>query len=228
MAIRPVFIPAYIGHPYRVVDQREIEFTWHAGLATVQKQKSIRSLHDAATERGIAPLLEISSKSETDLGKALSAFSLLYPSANGSLWAVESVFQSSKVFERGGPYWELATESPRDARKDKRLKESGSLVEFRWDGISWPLVLGTAFYDWIYCSSLHRRPELAEKVVEFSGFSDIEFNPRKSVNCQARSCALYTLLYRTGKLKRALSDPEQFKLLYRVESLPGKQGTLEM
>ena len=41
-------------------------------------------------------------------------------------------------------------------------------------------------------------------------FTDIEFNPEKSFNCQARSCALYVALLKAGILRDAMTDPESF------------------
>ena len=57
-----------------------VEFTWFAGMAISQKQKSIQSLHEAAKRRlGDVPILEISSKSPDPLGVRLSAFNLTFP-----------------------------------------------------------------------------------------------------------------------------------------------------
>lgn len=41
-------------------------------------------------------------------------------------------------------------------------------------------------------------------------FTDIEFNPKKSLNCQARSCALAVALKRAGTLTVAMTSPEGF------------------
>lgn len=45
-------------------------------------------------------------------------------------FSVETAFQGSKVFEKGGPYVDLLNGTSRDAKKDMRLKESGNLIEF--------------------------------------------------------------------------------------------------
>ena len=47
-------------------------------------------------------------------------------------------------------------------------------------------------------------------LLKFDAFNDIEFNPEKSFNCQARSCALYVSLLETGLLHDALADPVSF------------------
>lgn len=37
-------------------------------------------------------------------------------------------------------------------------------------------------------------------LLEYDGFTDIEFNPQKSLNCQAKAAALYVSLCRNGLL----------------------------
>lgn len=39
---------------------------------------------------------------------------------------------------------------------------------------------------------------------------DIEFNPGKSINCQARLCALFVALMKNDLLDRAVTSPEAF------------------
>ena len=106
MAIRPVFIPKLNGD--FLVQTKNIEFEWFAGMATSQKQKSIRSLHSSAKKiEDVERILEISSKSESTLGVALSAFNLMVTSSQGKSVSVECIFQSSKVFEGGIQYLDL-------------------------------------------------------------------------------------------------------------------------
>ena len=57
-------------------------------------------------------------------------------------------------------------------------------------------------------------PELAQEVREFDAFTDIEFNPAKSINCQAAAAALYVSLCRNGKLEEAMSSREAFLSLH--------------
>ena len=65
-----------------------------------------------------------------------------------------------------------------------------------------PLVLGaelsvfrleprTFFYDWLYVSALAGHPELVNELEHRAAFTDIEFNPKRSINCQAHSVALF-------------------------------------
>nr|WP_197684215.1 hypothetical protein [Vaginimicrobium propionicum] len=48
------------------------------------------------------------------------------------------------------------------------------------------------------------------EVVQFDAFTDIEYNPKKSVNCQARSVAKVVGLWRRNLLAAALETPEKF------------------
>jgi hypothetical protein len=188
-----------------------IEFTWHPGMSKSQKQKSIRSLHDAAKKaRGLEKILEISSKSEIELGVRLSAFNLMLKTHNGDKASVEVFFQGSKVFSRGGPYTDIYQKTSQEAKKDERLKVSGNLLAFRYADFDWPLTPQTAFYDWLYLTALRQNQTLAQKLLEYDGFSDIEFNPEKSINCQASSAALYKALVERELIDLALSSPDEF------------------
>src|SRR5687767_1253973 len=122
MARRPIFIPT----PERsdLVKIVPVDLTWHPGFALVQKRKNVRALHDAAARLGYSPILEISTKSDEKLGQHLSAFYLKVPSSRGPL-PLESAYQGSKVFERGGPYVDLYTVDVRSAKRDARLRASG-------------------------------------------------------------------------------------------------------
>lgn len=66
--------------------------------------------------------------------------------------SVEPIFQSSKVFEKGGPYKDLLRKTSLEAKKDKRIKESGDLIYFDYDNRRWNLEPKTMFYDYIYKS----------------------------------------------------------------------------
>jgi len=52
---------------------------------------------------------------------------------------LECVYQASKVFMEGGPFRDLLERNPRDAKRDERLKTSGPLKEFQFEGVEWPL-----------------------------------------------------------------------------------------
>ncbi|QIO08871.1 DarT1-associated NADAR antitoxin family protein [Acinetobacter lanii] len=210
MAVRPVFIPMQDGK--KLVEVKYIDFEWHAGLHYSQKQKSIRSLHTAfLKESPCAQILEVSSKSENTLGIDLSAFNLIYDSQNNKDISVEATFQSSKVFSEGGPYKDILEKNSKDAKKDERLRNSGALISFECNNVSWELEPKTAFYDWIYLNALDKNSHLKKQVLAYDAFTDIEFNPKKSINCQAYSLALYvSLVKRNLFTKEIISEKDSF------------------
>lgn len=202
MAQRPVF---YIDE--NKVKQRDIDFTWYSGFALSQKQKCIRSLH--ANIRAFNPALnplEISTKSEDELGRNLSAFSL---KLDGTY--LENVFQSSKVFEQGGPYTDLLNVPPKEAKGDERLRNSGRLVAFEYNSTQFPLEPKTVFYDYIYLRAVISSRIDYSALLQFNGFTDIEFNPKRSLNTQARSVAIIRLMLEKGmNPEKIASVPEKF------------------
>ncbi len=218
MANRPIFTPDTNGFPY--VDTVDIEFKWHPGFAKSQMQKTILSLHEAAEKQGIAPILEISSKSASRFGVSLSAFNLPLETENGQKMSVECAYQGSKVFENGGPYHELYFESSKSAKTDERLQNSGELIGFNFCGEDFPTEPKTAFYDWLYITALYqKKKDLMQQLESYQGFSDIVFNPSKSLNCQARAAALFVSLSKNGLMeKQLISDKD-----YYLSILKGKE-----
>ena len=90
------------------------------------------------------------------------------------------------------------------------MRESGDLVSFQFGDEQWPLEPKTAFYDWLYLQALRQQPELAVELLKFEGFTDIEFNPKRSINCQARAAALYVALAKRGLWDKAISSKEAY------------------
>ncbi|UWR48927.1 DarT1-associated NADAR antitoxin family protein [Phaeobacter inhibens] len=207
MATRPVFFPS--SDSSQLVHERSFEFPWASGFAEVQKKKNIHALHSAAREKGVQNILEISSKSSEELGRKLSAFSLKID-IGGRKYPLESVYQGSKVFEQGGPFKEVFELSPREAKRFIRERNLGKLVGFELDGKSYPLSPMNAFYDWLYIRSLKDHADWIDRKVHYDAFTDIEFNPAKQVNCQARAFAEYLTLLRQSKLLEAAEDFSAF------------------
>lgn len=172
-----------------VVICEEFEFKWNGGFAVSQKQKNIANLHEEIMRKTGEKVLEVSSKGLVHLGNEMSAFFLKY---NGIL--LENVFQSSKKYENGGPYRDLLEVSPKEAKRDERHKNSGKLISFCLDGEEWGLEPKTLFYDYIYVKALVESKGKNLDLSEYIWFTDIEFNPNKSINCQARSAAIYKLI----------------------------------
>ncbi len=203
MAERPVFVPSSSGR--LLVQEVMISFPWHAGMAPSQKKKNVAELHKAAGERNLSPLLEISSKSESEGGRRLSAFHQVLR-VNGHETTVECAFQGSKVFENGGPFTDIYAMTSREAKRDDRTRNSGRLIGFSFEGEDFPLSPATAFYDWLYINALFPHREWLKRLGQFAGFTDIEFNPERSLNCQARSCAMFVALESRGELEEAIQS----------------------
>ena len=214
MAKRPIFTPDFSGFPY--VDTVDIEFKWHPGFAKSQMQKSIASLHETAEKLNeISPILEISGKSASELGVSLSAFHLPLELPNGRTMSVECAYQGSKVFENGGAYHELYSVSSRTAKMDDRLRNSGELIAFNFCGEDFPIAPKTAFYDWLYMTALcQKKTDFVKELKAFQGFSDIVFNPNRSLNCQARAAALFVALSKNELInEQILQDKDRYLAL---------------
>ncbi|MCO7631995.1 hypothetical protein NJF54_09120 [Pseudomonas guariconensis] len=222
MANRPVF--SALGTPDHLVSETMVSFSWNPGFAPVQKKKNVAALHEEAKRIGLYPLLEVSTKSDLELGRRLSAFSLKIDTEMGEI-SLEAAFQGSKVFENGGPYTDIYEKDAWTAKKDERLKSSGKLIGFDFFGQEWPLVPKTAFYDWLYLSALQPHQEFLKRLNVFKGFTDIEFNPERSINCQARTCALLVSLIKIDALNDALKSQSDFIAIVASDSFKQSHST---
>jgi type I restriction enzyme M protein len=155
-----------------------------------------------------ARVLEISTASNHLLGVQLSALNLKLRSAWG-LNSVERTYQASKVFERGGPFLELLTDS-RSAKGFPGIKSSGRLKGFQGpDGNFFPADGRSTFYDRLYIQALIQNPELLTSLLPFEIFTDVRFAKSKlgfhlsqPMNTQARSCAIAIGLFNSGGISR--------------------------
>lgn len=207
MAVRPVFI---VGKENERILRKDIEFKYFSGFALSQQQKNIESLHTSFYKEYLFEPLEISTKATEKLGIALSAFNLKIETKQGNKITVEALFQGSKVFENGGPYTDLLNLEPHKIKKDLRLKNSGLIVGFRYKNKEYSITPRTAYYNWTYINALHLNPDLAKEVVTYGAFTDIMFNPKKALNCQAEAVAIYVTLYKYQLLDKALESYEKF------------------
>lgn len=201
--------PAFFTTDDNRVMSRTVEFEWMPGLSETQKKRSVANMHKALNDKA----LEISTKSDVALGVKLSAFNLKLDGI-----PLECVYQSSKVFKNGGPYRDLMNVHPKQAKGDERLRNSGSLTGFEYNGHLWKSDTGTAFYDYIYVNAVKNSLSIDEiiKITEYNFFTDIEFNPNKSVNTQARSVAIIkSLLNFFGEIPD-VSLPEEFLKYHKI------------
>jgi len=216
MAVRPVFHAVGSGPKFVTVEL--VNFEWFPGMAASQKQRSIGSLHAAISETSTGRALEISSKSKNNLGVELSAFNLSFqhPKSHEKI-SVESAFQGSKVFQNAGPFPDLYAVDAREAKRFHKENKFGSLTSFSFFGQIWPLQPPTVFYDWVYTKTLSKNLDFTHEVLAYEHFTDIEFNPKKSLNCQAYAAALFVSLRRRGLLDHVLSGKETFLEMARSQ-----------
>ena len=202
----------------------QVEFDWYMGMSWQVRQRSSISMHKSINknEPGLK-ILEVSTKSTNyELGKSLSAFNL---TLNGI--RVENIFQSSKIFNDGGPYVDLLSVDPSIAKKDHRIQigkeqPNRKLIKFKYNNLEMPLEPKSLFYDYIYIRALSQHPNLMDKILEYDIFTDIEFNQKVPYaskkgpfNCQARACAIFVWLNRNNLLDKYIYNPFEFtELIY--------------
>ena len=197
MTNRTYFSPKLV-NPFYL--EENVEFEYIPGQSLSQQQKSIRNMHRALF--GINSkfkILEISTKSSVTLGNRLSAFNLdiQHQGRNAKL---ESVYQSTKVFEFGGPFFDIATLNSIEAKQDPRLKNSGKLTGFRYEDQNWNLSESPNFYDYLYSRAVFEN-QLKEDLCNYDVFTDFAYSNKankrqknKSHNCQARSASIIVSL----------------------------------
>ena len=111
----------------------------------------------------------------------LSAFNLCISLSNGKRVPVECAYQAGKVFEQGGPYKDLLFAPPSTAKRDQRLRESGHVIEFDFEDSRFPTQPQSLFYTWLYIHALAENKDLADQLQKYNAFTDIVFNPNKSI-----------------------------------------------
>lgn len=244
-----------------------ISFEFHNGFAPSQKEKSRHSMHSKLKEKyPNAKILEVSTKSDREIGKKLSAFNLKLDNR-----PFECIFQEAKCFKMQGLIkntediidrlefsddkyvWEKIQinkakelenfienkygkddyyikilpkdDNPRELRAVLKAfmqaNKNITLSHFYYKGEEFELHIDfkfkSFFYDFLYFRAL--RENLNENEIKefltFELFTDIEFNPKKSINCQARSCALYRFAFLNDKVDFYHKNKENFKRLYK-------------
>tara|TARA_B100000886_G_scaffold339814_2_gene306490 strand:+ start:160 stop:831 length:672 start_codon:yes stop_codon:yes gene_type:complete len=214
MAKRPFFIPTI--NEEDLVITNSVEFTWFSGFAKSQKQKSILSFHESISkELKSDKILEISTKSENELGVQLSAFNLRINFKNKKYF-LESLFQGSKIFTNQGPHEDIYEKSSIDAKKDKRIKRN-DLKEFSFFGEIFSLDFD--FYSWLYFVALNQNKKFKTDILNYEAFTDIEFNPEKSFNCQAYSAALYSSMVKN----KILDNDKEYDIDELKKLIPSKK-----
>ena len=188
---------------------------WNGGFSIKQKQKNIEELHNCISEHfkiSKDKILEVSTKSKLDIGKSLSSFNLKIKH-NGISYPLECIYQASKVFKNVFEEYqiiEVLNMDPKSAKKRLSLEDHSNLIKFRCFDKDFPLEPMYLFYDWLYINAIKNIPNLIESLKKYTFFTDIEFNPDKSLNCQARTIVLYIWLVNNNKLEDYINNPKYF------------------
>lgn len=188
MAKRPIFISTGdIEHPF---ETRDISFKWISGMSYYQKCKRRDSLAlEISKLYDIKRWLEISTKSDKEIGVNLSALNLFLKTTTGTD-TVENIYQKSKVFGEKG------------------------IIGFKYNDCEFSNTPTGMFYDYIYMYAVLQNHDLIDQFVQYDIFTDIEFNPNKSLNTQARAAAIFKTLYVNRSLG-IIKNQEKFKEYYK-------------
>lgn len=234
MANRSVMIPI---SKYPYFEDVSVNMPWFGGFALQRKRRCYLSLHMnflADLRYSNCCPLEISSASHIPLGSALSAMNLKkYCRTLGHDVVMESAFQSSRIYIRSdgsqiGPFPKLLELPGKDCKKQvKELSEGLHSYWYKFEGSDFPAPEFhiSLFYDWLYLTALleESNRHLREALISegYDAFTDIA---TKSLNSQARSCAIFVSLSRLGLIDQ-ISDPKMYLKLFRVNmSAPGYAG----
>lgn len=210
MAIRRVY---YIEN--NKVRFHDFNIEWNPGFSIQQKQKNVKNLHNAISNYfavSLDKILEVSTKSNIEIGKKLSSFNLKLKVADGA-YPLECIYQSSKVFRNTlGEYQVLDAlyMNPKSAKVRLYEENHNYLVKFRCFDREFPLEPKYLFYDWLYINAVKDIPNLTGILSQYEYFTDIEFNSEKSLSCQARTLVLYIWLIKNNKLNEYINNPACF------------------
>lgn len=205
MAEKSVFV-SKTSYPF--FEEVHVNIDWFGGFALSQKRKNQIGLHQnflaAYPEEKV---LEISSSSLYSLGAALSAMNLSKRTGEG-ITTVESAFQSSRIYSDGtkmvGPFPEYLFLPGRECKKlVKEASEGMHSYRYEFDGLVFfaPSHHISQFYDFLYLNALSEpeNEEVRERLLQdgYTAFTDLA---TKSLNCQARSAAIFIGLVKAGRI----------------------------
>ena len=225
MATRSVMIPKDV---YPFFEDVLVGQPWFGGFAVQQKRRCYLAQHLnflADPRYSAYKPLEISSSGHIPVGVSLSAMNLRKYSARlGQDIVLESAFQASRIYTRAdgtriGPFPEYLTLPGKECKKTvKELSEGLHSYRYEFDGITFPAPAFhiSLFYDWLYLNAMceDSNAEVRETLLAggYDAFTDIA---TKSLNSQARSCAIFVSLHRLGLLSE-VRDPASYFRLFRV------------
>ena len=230
MAEKSVFI-SKVEYPF--FEEVHVNIDWFGGFALSQKRKCQIGLHqNFLMEYPKEKILEISSSSLMSLGAKLSAMHLNKRTLKG-ITTVESAFQSSRIYGDGakriGPFPEYRFLPGRECKKlvKEAAKEMHS-YQYELDGLTFyaPAHHISQFYDFLYLNALlePENEEVKNKLLQekYTAFTDLA---TKSLNCQARSAAIFVGLVRAGMIDE-VRDYDSYLKLFRTQANGNAAGPL--
>ena len=144
---------------------------------------------------------------------------------------MESAFQSSRVYGQAGeigPFPEYLFLPGRDAKKLVKERAQGlHSYQYRFDGMTFyaPDYFISLFYNFLYLNALceEENAEVAERLLRggYTAFSDLATS---SLNCQARSAAIFVALSR-NRLTEQVRDFDSYLALFRTTKAGKAVGT---
>ena len=219
MAEKNVFISKT---EYPFFEEVHVNIDWFGGFAMSQKRKNQIGLHqNFLMAYPDEKVLEISSSSLLSLGSRLSAMNLSKRTQKG-LTIVESAFQSSRIYGDGvrtvGPFPEYLFLPGRECKKLVKEASKGMHSDrYEFDGLTFyaPAHHVSQFYDFLYLNALlePENKEVREKLLQegYTAFTDLV---TKSLNCQARSAAIFVSLVRAGLIDEVRDYASYMKLFF--------------
>lgn len=202
-----------------VSDDDSLSIRYDVQVPDMDKYQLVHFLHERFLS--VYPdceILEVSTRGDKDEGKALSAFNLCYTLKKSQRKiSVESAYQGSKVFTDGSYYPELFDVNPYKAKMDKRLW--GKQIAYHiFYGQRFDLYPPTLFYNWLYLKTLQQNPQVWDTIKEYNAYTDTAGDMKRSLCCQARSCAIAHSLFKLNSFEEALENLDNFKkIVYRQE-----------
>ena len=223
MAEKSVFISKA---EYPFFEEVHVNIDWFPGFAMSQKRKCQIGLHQNFLMAYPAEkVLEISSTSLMSLGARLSAMNLRKRTKRG-LTTVESAFQSSRIYSDGeraaGPFPEYLFLSGKECKKlVKKASEGMNSYRYEFDGMTFyaPAWHISQFYDYIYLNALlePENEDVREQLLKegYTAFTDLATS---SLNCQARSAAIFVGLVRAGRIDEVRDFASYLNLFRTLEN----------
>lgn len=205
-----------------------VSLVWFGGFALSQKRKCEIGLHE--NFKAAYPnekVLEISSTSLMSLGARLSAIKLKKRTKRGITY-VEPAFQSSRIYSdetrRVGPFPEYMFLPGKECKKIVKKESLGMhSYQYYFDGLTFyaPEHHISQFYDFLYLNALlEPENEVVMKELLNCGYTAFSDLATKSLNCQARSAAIFVGLVKAGLIDE-VRDYETYLKLFRT-SIDGR------